>query len=449
MRSIQKHLGVSLAVSLVVVFFLQWLVVSVTLRHLSESGFMAHMEHDTENLLAGVSFDAAGRPQLAPDRIEKVYQRAFSGSYYRIASGNQAIRSRSLWDQDLPAVPDSAGGILTQRVPGPQSQSLIMYTRTFEWQDRRIVISVAEDLTPLENDMRQFRNRYALVSLGALALLLVLQAWLVHRGMRPLHRTRAELRQLEQGEATRLSEEVPAELQPLVRELNHLLAALRQRLLRSRQALGNLAHALKGPLTLLTHQLEEKKPRADGAPQQAMTEQLQTMKHLIERELKRARLSGAALPGLRFDFAAEMPELIETLKSLYREKPLEINMHIPAAVSFPADREDMLELLGNLLDNACKWGKREVLIEISAAADGITLRVHDDGPGCPDESLATLAQRGTRLDESTPGQGLGLAIAMQTASDYGGRISFGRSEILGGFLATVQLPAGHRTTANA
>ena len=450
MRSIQKYLGVSLVVTLVAVFFLQWLVVSVTLRHLSESGFTTHMEHDIENLLAGISLDPAGRLRLAPDRIEGIYQRPFSGSYYRIASGDQAIRSRSLWDQDLPAVTGAAGEILTQRLAGPQAQSLIMHTKVFEWQGRRIAISVAEDLTPLEDDMRVFRNRYALVSLGALVLLLALQAWLVRRGLRPLRRTRAELQQLEQGETARLSEEgAPVELQALVRELNLLLAALRQRLLRSRQALGNLAHALKGPLTLLTHQLAEVGARVDAAPQQAMAEQLQTMKHLIERELKRARLSGAALPGLRFDFVAEIPALVETLKSLYRDKALAINLRMTPPVSFPADREDMLELLGNLLDNACKWGQHEVLIEVSASMDGLTLRVHDDGPGCPDASLASLAQRGTRLDESTPGQGLGLAIAMQTASDYGGRISFGRSEILGGFLATVQLPRERRMATDA
>lgn len=453
MRSIQKYLGISLAVSLVAVFFLQWLVVSATLRHLSESGFKAHMEHNIENLLTGISFDTAGRLQLAPDRIETVYRRPFSGSYYRIASGDQTLRSRSLWDRDLPAIPDTAGGILTQHLTGPQSQPLIMHTRVFEWQGRRIVISVAEDLTPLENEMREFRNRYARVSLAALVLLLALQAWLVRHGLRPLHRARAELRQLEQGEVSRLNEAVPAELSPLVKELNHLLAAMTQRLARSRQALGNLAHALKGPLTLLTHQVEEEKS-GSPAPGQAMTEQLQTMKHLIERELKRARLSGAALPGRRFDFAAELPALIETLKALYRDKPLEINLRMPDAVAFPADREDMLELLGNLLDNACKWGRSKVIVEVICTSttnspspprgEGrktlIEIRVHDDGPGCPDASLATLAQRGTRLDESTPGQGLGLAIAMQTASDYGGRISFGRSEILGGFLATVHLP---------
>lgn len=453
MRSIQRHLGVGLTLSLVAVFLLQWLVASVALRQLSEAGFTAHMEHDIENLLAGISFDATGRMQLSPDRIETVYQKIFSGSYYRIVSGEQMLRSRSLWDRDLPAVSGATAATLTQRVTGPQSQSLLMHTRRFEWRGRPVIISIAEDLTPLDNDMREFRNRYALVSLAALALLLALQAWLVRRGLRPLHRARAELRQLERGETGRLNEAVPVELAPLVRELNRLLATLTQRLARSRQALGNLAHALKGPLTLLTHQLEEEKS-GTAPPRRAMSQQLQTMNQLIERELKRARLAGAALPGQRFDFAAEMPGLVETLKALYREKPVEMNLRLPAAVSFPADREDMLELLGNLLDNACKWCRSKVIVEViyapttnSPSPPGgereqslMEIRVHDDGPGCPDEDLALLAQRGTRLDESMPGQGLGLAIAMQTAADYGGRIGFGRSEILGGFLATVELP---------
>ena len=369
MRSLQQHLGISLAVSLVAVFFLQWLVVSATLRHLSESGFVSHMEHDAENLLAGISFDASGQMWLSPDRIEKIYKQVFSGSYFRVVSGDQVIRSRSLWDQDLPATAETTGAILTQRFTGPQSQSLIMHTRHFEWQDRQILISVAEDLTPLENDLQEFRNRYALVSLAALVLLLALQAWLVRRGLRPLHRARAELKQLEQGAASRLNEDVPAELSPLVKELNRLLEAMTQRLTRSRQALGNLAHALKGPLTLLTHQLADEKTPDTVAPRRAMADQLQTMNHLIERELKRARLSGTALPGRRFDFAGEMPTLIETLQALHRDKQLIIELRLPVPVSFPGDREDMLELLGNLLDNACKWGRHKVLIEITGTED--------------------------------------------------------------------------------
>ena len=449
MRSIQSRLGIGLAASLIAVFALQWWVVSVTMRHLSENGMAAHMEHDMDNLLAGLSFDAAGRLQLAPGRIEQVYQKTFSGSYFRIVSGGQVMRSRSLWDQDLPAVSSAAGKSSTQRLTGPQSQPLLMHTRVFELQGRDVRISVAQDLAPVENDIRQFRDRYALVSAAALVLLLILQALLVRRGLRPLRTTRRELRRLQQGEISTLDEDVPQELRPLVRELNQLLAAMRRRLTRSRQALGNLAHALKTPLTLLTHQADHEKIRAAPELQKEITSQLQAINRLIERELKRARLSGAALPGQRFDFSAEIPPLVTTLASLYREKQLEIATRLPDRAVLSADREDMLELLGNLLDNACKWGKRQVLIEVECAPGNVAIRVHDDGPGCPEESLAWLAQRGARLDESAPGHGLGLAIAMDIAADYGGRISFGRSEVLGGFLVTVTLTPGQAGSPGA
>ncbi len=449
MRSIQSRLGIGLAASLIAVFALQWLVVSVTLRHLSETGMAAHMEHDVNNLLAGLSFDAAGRLQLAPDRIEQIYRQTFSGSYFRIVSGDQVIRSRSLWDEDLPAVAFAAGKTATQRLTGPQSQPLLMRTRAFELQGRDVSISVAENLTPLEDDLRHFRDRYALVSAAALVLLLVLQGLLVRRDLRPLRTTRQELKRLQRGDISALDEDVPQELQPLVRELNQLLAAMRQRLTRSRQALGNLAHALKTPLTLLTHQAAHEKIRAQPDLQRDMTAQLQAINRLIERELKRARLSGAALPGQRFDFSVEIPSLVATLASLYREKQLEIATRLPDRAVLSADREDMLELLGNLLDNACKWGKHRVLIEVAGAPGGVTIQVHDDGPGCPEESLAWLAHRGARLDESAPGHGLGLAIAMDIAADYGGRIGFGRSEILGGFRVTVELAPGQTAVSDS
>ena len=439
MRSIQSRLGLGLAASLIAVFALQWLVVSVTMRHLSENGMVAHMEHDMDNLLAGLSFDTAGRLHLAPGRIEQVYQKTFSGNYFRIVSGDQVMRSRSLWDEDLPAAPAAAGKTAVQRLTGPQSQPLLMRTRAFELQGRGVSISVAQDLTPLENDIRHFRNRYALVSAVALLLLLVMQAYLVRQDLRPLRTAREDLRRLERGEISALGEDVPQELQPLVRELNQLLAAMHRRLARSRQALGNLAHALKTPLTLLTHQVGHEKIRAEPDLQRDMTAQLRAINRLIERELKRARLSGAALPGQRFDFSAEIPPLVTTLASLYREKRLDIATRLPDKAVLSADREDMLELLGNLLDNACKWGKHRVLIEVACVPGSITIKVHDDGPGCPPESLAWLAQRGARLDESAPGHGLGLAIALDIAADYGGRIGFGRSEALGGFLVTADL----------
>jgi len=440
MRSIQSRLGLGLAVSLVAVFVLQWLVVSVSLQRLSEAGLSAHIEHDIDNLLAGLSFDGAGRLQLAPERVEQIYQLPYSGNYFRISSGAQVIRSRSLWDQDLPAATVTPGQSASRHLAGPQTQPLLVITRAFELRGRRLDISVARDLTPLANDIRRFRDRYALVSGAALVLLLALQVLLVRQGLRPLRRTRTELKQLERGEIGELSESVPDELRPLVQELNQLLATMKQRLARSRQALGNLAHALKTPLTRIAQLASQ--PALQSAPevQQPLRTQTEVIRRFIDRELGRARLAGGAQPGQRFDVTREVPALIETLAAIYREKNLAMDIRLADDVHLIADREDMLELLGNLLDNACRWARHKVRLTVEAG-NGLTIAVEDDGPGASPENLQRLAERGTRLDEATDSHGLGLAIARDIAASYGGTLTLERSPDLGGLQVRVVLTA--------
>ena len=446
MRSIQSRLGLGLAVSLILVFVLQWLVVSVSLQRLSEAGLSAHIGHDIDNLLAGLSFDGTGRLHLAPERVDQIYLLPFSGSYFRISSGAQVIRSRSLWDQDLPAAAVAPGQSAAQRLAGPQAQPLLMITRAFELRGRRIDISVARDLTPLANDIRHFRDRYALVSGAALVLLLALQALLVRQGMRPLRRTHAELTRLERGELAALNEDVPDELRPLVHELNRLLATMKQRLARSRQALGNLAHALKTPLTriaqLAAHQALQSAPDV----QQPLRTQTEIIRRFIDRELGRARLAGGAQPGQRFDVTREIPALIETLAAIYREKNLAMDIRLANDVHFVADREDMLELLGNLLDNACRWARHKVRLTVEAVP-GPTFTVEDDGPGAAPENLRRLVERGLRLDEEAGGHGLGLAITQDIVASYGGTLTLGRSSDLGGLQARIMLPAAPKPSS--
>ena len=440
MRSIQSRLGLGLAVSLVAVFVLQWLVVSVSLQRFSEAGLSAHIEHDIDNLLAGLSIDATGRLQLAPERVEQIYLLPFSGSYFRITSSAQIIRSRSLWDQDLPAATVTPGQSASQHLAGPQAQPLLMITRAFELRGRQVNISAARDLTPLANDIRRFRDRYALVSGAALVLLLALQVLLVRQGLRPLRRTRTELQQLERGEIGELSESVPDELRPLVHELNQLLATVKQRLTRSRQALGNLAHALKTPLTRIAQLASH--PALQSAPevQQPLRVQTEIIRRFIDRELGRARLAGRAQPGQRFDVKREIPVLIETLAAIYREKNLAMDIRLANDVHLIADREDMLELLGNLLDNACRWARHQVRLTVEAG-NGLTIAVEDDGPGASPENLQRLTERGTRLDEATDSHGLGLAIARDIATSYGGTLTLERSPDFGGLQVRVVLVA--------
>ena len=169
-----------------------------------------------------------------------------------------------------------------------------------------------------------------------------------------------------------------------------------------------------------------------------MSQQLELLRGRIDSELRRARVAGRG-PGVALDVAAEIHALVATIRKLYRERGLAIECRLDPAVRVRGDREDLLELCGNLFDNACKWAKSRVRITLRDA-DGPMLTVEDDGPGCSSADLDRLAQRGVRLDETVEGHGLGLAIARSIATAYGAVIRFGRSPDLGGFLVTVRMP---------
>ena len=252
------------------------------------------------------------------------------------------------------------------------------------------------------------------------------------------------MKKLERGEVVALTEAVPLELTPLVKKFNELLRLMDQRLVRSRNALGNLAHALKTPLALLTQQLES--PELDNAPagiREEMETQVERIRALMDRELKRARLAGSGGTGHHFEPEQEFPFLIELLERMYSSRKLKVQSNLAKGLVIEADREDMLELLGNLLENAFKWANRRIEVSSVLHEDNMELVVEDDGPGCSDEQIEELTRRGVRLDEQKEGHGLGLTIAKDIASLYGAQLRLGRSEKLGGFRAGISFPRSH------
>jgi signal transduction histidine kinase len=449
MRSLRSRLSIGLATSLAAVFVVQWLVVTLAIREVAESYVTSRLGHDSDSLVAALVFDAAGRPALQGARLGAVFERPYSGHYYRVAAGQQVLRSRSLWDQDLAVAPTVPGASTRERMAGPQEQSLLVLSRGVTSGEYSLTISVAEDLTPLTADLQRFNLNYALISGAALVLLLAVQGIALRVSLRPLARIRAELEQVARGERERLDESAPQEIQPLVHELNILFAALRERLERSRRALGNLAHALKTPLTVLTDLSGDKRLRRWTDIQRPLVANTGTITRLVDRELKRARLAGAAPGGTRLELKTELTALRDTMRSVYRDKALTFDVRAAhGPVEYSADREDILELLGNVLDNACKWARSAVRVTIEPGEQlGIT--VEDDGPGCPTEQLQQIARRGVRLDESAPGHGLGLAIARDIVASYGGRLTFSRSRDLGGLRVTIDLPTNRHLADTA
>ncbi len=441
MRSIQARLNSGLGISLLLVFVVLGMAMSYAFRTLAENYILTRLEHDAENLLVALVLRPRENPVgLRTERVNPIYQQAYSGHYYRVQVGDIVLRSRSLWDQDLRVPELPMGGVESTRMLGPEDQLLLVRIASYSKAGQQISIAVAEDLSPIRTEVRRFQIRYVLFGLVALALLLLLQRRFLRRGLAPLRATAEELDELERGRRQQLGEQVPQEVLPLVRQINQLLATLQQRLTRSRNAMGNLAHALKTPLTLLGQISDRDDNFRDTAKATQARELVEKIRALTERELKRARLAGAIGSGERLRLGAELEVLAAVLRRLYRERDVQISIAIPDELSFAADREDMHELFGNLLDNACKWARSRVRVSAEQVEAGLRVRIEDDGPGRAPDELDKLNQRGLRIDEDeVPGHGLGLAIVQDVVSNYGGQLTLGRSAELGGFLAEVVL----------
>ncbi len=441
MLSLQARLSAGLIISIVVLFGLQWFIVSKSIRYLTEDYVSSRLKHDTENLLGALNIGDESSPAfLDPQRIDPIYKHPFSGHYYQIRVGGKLIRSRSLWDQELPVSEVAIGDTVRLYSSGPRGQPLLYIISGFQKQNQPVIIGIAEDLSNIESDIRRFQLRYGLVSLAILVILIIIQRIIVGAGLAPLGRVRRDIASLERGEITQLREDVPGEIRPFIAEINRLLEEMSQRLQRSRNALGNLAHALKTPLTLLKQLPDRNEMQRCPEVRKELIEQTVNLGNLLDRELKRARLAGPPRPGQQQVLKEEINYLLDALGKIYKDKHLEFEFSLPANGIVAGDREDMLELLGNLLDNACKWAHSRVSIKIEKDT-GINIYIEDDGPGCPDEELEQLSLRGIRLDEAAAGHGLGLSIVRDIVEQYEGEINFGRSGRLGGLKVGIRFPA--------
>lgn len=440
MLSLQRRLGSGLLISLAVVFVALWLITRSAVEQLAEEYIVTRLTHDSESLLSALSLDAAGQLQADTAQLNQpIYQRPFSGHYFRIQTQHNIIRSRSLWDQELDVPLLKTGDTVRLHARGPQQQHLLVLVRGYQKQDTAITIAVAEDLTQLDQDIAVFQNYFAGTAGAMLLLLIVLQVLTLRRGLRPLHRITQELRELEQGRRQLLEADVPAEIAPLVSEVNRLVTSNIQRMNRSRNAMADLAHALKRPLTVMQQHLQEHAADIPAQYSSLTQTQLQDMRQSIEHILNRARLAGSGPAAVRFDAHTDVTDLLDSLHHMYHDKQLHIAYSPTVPHQLAYDRQDMLELLGNLLDNACKWARRQVSLTISEDS-ALRITVEDDGPGIAASDKSSLLQRGKRLDETTEGHGLGLAIVKDIVDQYGGTLDFTRADTLGGLCVQVSLP---------
>jgi signal transduction histidine kinase len=405
-------------------------------------GVDAELVDRLDDLAAGLETTADGGFVMARAPDVPKYERQLSGQYWQVeVAGQPPIRSRSLWDARLPEPSAKAelGDISLREIKGPRSERLRLAQRTLQFQEpaAQVTFSVAADLAPALAAARQF-SRILGVSLAVLGIGLVSALVLqVRVGLRPLDEIKAALAAIRAGTVKRLSDDAPTEIAPLAHELNALLDHHGSLIDRARGQAGDLAHALKTPLAVLRNEMEN-----EATPDRKLSlEQIDAMTDAVQHHLARAQaVGGARLLGVRADAAHAIEALARTLPRM-SERDIEVEVALSGGpLWFAGEAQDLSELLGNLLDNACKWATAKVRIAAARANDRLKVEIGDDGPGIAVEQRAKALQRGGRLDERKPGSGLGLTIALDLATLYGGSLTLGHSA-LGGLKVELDLPA--------
>ena len=406
---------------------------------------------DTINgLYAGSSVDEDGTVD-APPLTDSRATRAYSGKYWEIAEPqgdklHALVRSRSLWDSALSGPPGgpkaltgAAGQPIYYDARGPVHEPLragALLTR-LPGRSTPVIFMAAEDRTPVDVAVRNSAavTGAALVVLGfGLVFAVFIQ---VRVGLAPLFALRREVASVRTGKTERVAGDYPSELRPLAEELNALVAHDQEVMERQRTHVGNLAHALKTPLSVMLTEAE----RQPGALAEVVTRQADAMRSQVDHHLRRARAAARSQGAHeRTPVAEVLEEMAYTLERIFSERGMEIDWRAPDDLVFQGERQDLMEIVGNVLENACKYGDDRVRVAATPKGAGrMLLVVEDNGAGLPAERRQDVLKRGARLDETEPGSGLGLSIVDDLARAYGGSVSLADSN-LGGLKVSVELP---------
>ncbi len=462
-QSLRLRLLALTALGLTMALLLAGMVLAGLFRDEVMRQFQQGLTQQLDQLTARVAFDAQGHPSVDEASLsDPRWLRPLSGLYWQINAQDQSIllRSRSLWDTALANTPDvlADAAIHVHSVTSTQGESLMVLERVIRPADApgtQVRLLVAGDTHAVDAAVARFDGVLAL-SLCVLLLLLLLAAWAqVALGLAPLQALQRALVALREGRSRQIEGPVPREVQPLVDGFNDVLARNAQVVERARQQAGNLAHAIKTPLAVLGQAAESALANPDGlsgqrtaesALAQTVIDQLAIARRQVDWHLARARAAAAhGLPGQRVLVEPVVRGLLRVMEKVHAQRGLQIHVAAGASgLAFAGEEQDLQEMLGNLVDNACKWAHSVVEVSVAMESSGVgamlLIRVQDDGPGISPERRHAVLERGVRMDESVPGSGLGLAIVVDLARLYGGTLALDEAA-LGGLRATVRLPA--------
>jgi signal transduction histidine kinase len=425
-------------------------VLSDSFRSAVRGNFDTQLQVDLDGMIAAAEPDPNGAVALQERFLNRRFARAYSGLYWQIrpVKGGAPQISHSLLDHTLRVrFARDVGGVFWGYADGPDKQRLRVIARRVSFDVpatanphdvRTYSFIVAGDLSTLDNEIAEF-NGTLFWSFAALFAGFIAAVFLqVRIGLQPLRRVRESLARIRSGAAQRLEGHFPKEIAPLAVELNSLIEHSAEVVGRARTHVSNLAHQLKTPLTVLATEAEA----SPGPLADTVRRQVGAMRRHVDHYLTRARTAGAVnVLGNRAPVGPVLEDLARVLRRIHAERGIEISVRCPAGLYFRGERQDLEEMAGNLIDNACKWARRRVAVEALRGAEGVfRIAVEDDGPGLDAADRARVMERGERLDESVPGSGLGLSIVRDISKLYGGGLELGRGS-LGGLSASLTLPA--------
>lgn len=413
--------------------------------------FDAGLSDLIDNLISGSTIE--GGEVVAPALTDQRALRAYSGRYWDIAEPlpNGGVRSlvpsRSLWDSSLQVPADLPERLranprkpIAFNAPGVQpGERLRVVARwtSLPGRDAPLVFIAAEDRRPIDRDVRNFFTTtavaFAILGVGLIVAVIVQ----VRVGLQPLFRLGDEVADVRRGKAERLAGAYPSELLPLTDELNALVAHNQETVERQRTHVGNLAHALKTPISVMITEASQR----PGPLAEVVTRQAEVMRQQVDHHLRRARAAARSQgQGERTSVAEVLDELARTLERIFGDKGIEIDWDAPEDLWFAGERQDFMEIAGNAMENAGKFGRRRIRVRaVVLGPERLRLTVEDDGPGLPPDRREEVIRRGARLDENAPGSGLGLSIVDELARAYRGSLTLSDSA-LGGLSVAVELP---------
>ncbi len=459
MRSIRARLIVSSAIPSLLFLVIGVVVVLQLARSVQRQEFIETLEVEMLQLIAWAQVTDEGEfePKL-PGATR--FETAFSGWYYQIFKVDRdggldvVATSFSLQQSRLNlSQTESESDRWFSHSVGPMGDDLMIVVQRVRAEtladgrpipnpDDEFLITVARSETPLANS---FQTLYRALGLGVLAAVLfggLGMAILIGFGLSPLRRVEQSLHDIRSGAARRLDGDLPREIEPLAAEINLLIDENEKVVERARTQVGNLAHALKTPLSVLTNEARATETQdADAHLARVVREQATLMRAQVDRYLARARVAASSqVLGVRTEIAPVIGRLARTLQKINTDKGIALELNVPPGLVLRGEQQDLEEVIGNVLENAYKWAQAHVSLRAEKVGGDLRLIIEDDGPGLAPENRARALKRGQRLDETTPGTGLGLSIVADIVSAYGGEVSLGDAA-RGGLKVTISLPS--------